>query len=284
MAILAACEQQSVLLPDETVTVSENTRRYVLGIRRVIPCGVDTARFTPGKSKEDRPTLLFVGTIHGRKRGRWLCEVFQQQVLPALPDAQLWCVSDPPLDAADFNPNIHFLGRVSEDALIDRYRRAWAFCLPSSYEGFGVPYIEAMASGLPVVATGNPGAMEVLAGGRYGKIAQEQTLGLSLISILSEATTRQRLAEVGLDRCATSHGRRFVSSTKASIRASASMRRPRSFAIECRSRRPGQWKGGVRPMQDVIFVAMENWDEMWRRNQPVAAGFRAAIPGPRSCS
>ena len=37
-----------------------------------------------GGTREDRPTLLFVGTIHGRKRGRWLCEIFRQQVLAAL--------------------------------------------------------------------------------------------------------------------------------------------------------------------------------------------------------
>lgn len=200
MAILAACEQQSVLLPDETVTVSRNTRRYIAGVRHVIPCGVDTARFAPGGAKEERPTLLFVGTIHGRKRGRWLCEVFQQQVLPKLPDAQLWCVSDPPADAASYPSGIQFLGRVSEERLCDLYRRAWAFCLPSTYEGFGVPYIEAMASGLPVIAAPNPGAVEVLDAGRYGKIAQDHELGQTLISVLTEPETRRSMADAGLAR------------------------------------------------------------------------------------
>ena len=200
MGILAACEQQSVLLPDETVTVSQNTRRYIAGIRHVIPCGVDTSRFAPGGTREDRPTLLFVGTIHGRKRGRWLCEVFQQRVLAALPDAQLWCVSEPPADAANYPSSIQFLGRVSEETLTDLYRRAWAFCLPSTYEGFGVPYIEAMASGLPVVATPNPGAVEVLGGGRFGNLAQDHLLGHTLVSVLTESETRRSMADAGLAR------------------------------------------------------------------------------------
>jgi glycosyltransferase involved in cell wall biosynthesis len=200
MAILAVCEQQSVLLPDETVTVSENSRRYIAGIRHVIPCGVDTASFSPGSTREGRPTLLFVGTIHGRKRGRWLCEIFQKQVLASIPDAQLWCVSEPPADAGSFPPSIQFLGRVSEQVLTDLYRRAWAFCLPSTYEGFGVPYIEAMASGLPVVASANPGAVEVLDKGRYGKIAADEDLGPTLVSVLSDESLRSTMSVAGLAR------------------------------------------------------------------------------------
>lgn len=48
---------------------------------------------------------------------------------------------------------VRVLGKVSLERLTEFYRRAWLFCLPSSYEGFGVPYIEAMASGTAVVAT-----------------------------------------------------------------------------------------------------------------------------------
>ena len=45
------------------------------------------------------------------------------------------------------------LGQVSDAELVDLYRSSWLFCLPSSYEGFGIPYAEAMANGCPVVAT-----------------------------------------------------------------------------------------------------------------------------------
>ena len=199
MTMLALCEQQSVLLPDETVAVSENTRKYVRGIRHVIPCGVDLSRFSPGKQKSDHPAILFVGTLHGRKRGRWLVDLFSQHVRPRIPQAELWCVCDAPA-GLPVPPGVQFLGRVDENQLIDLYRRAWVFCLPSTYEGFGVPYIEAMASGLPVVTTANPGSLEVTRGGRDGKIVEDAELGGALCQVLHERAQRQQLADLGLAR------------------------------------------------------------------------------------
>ena len=58
---------------------------------------------------------------------------------------------------ADPGAGITVLGRLDDEELAREYRAAWVFCLPSSYEGFGIPYAEAMASGTPVVATPNPG-------------------------------------------------------------------------------------------------------------------------------
>jgi glycosyltransferase involved in cell wall biosynthesis len=57
-----------------------------------------------------------------------------------------------------------------------------------------------MASGIPVVATPNPGAIEVLAGGRYGHIVEPAALGESLQSLLQDEPERGRLAKEGLER------------------------------------------------------------------------------------
>ncbi len=64
------------------------------------------------------------------------------------------------------------LGRLSDDELADEYGRAWVFCLPSSYEGFGIPYAEAMTAGLPVVATPNVGARYVTDEGAVGSLVE----------------------------------------------------------------------------------------------------------------
>ena len=80
------------------------------------------------------------------------------------------------------------------------YRRAWVFCLASSYEGFGVPYIEAMASGTPVVATPNVGACEVLGDGKFGVIVEPAKLGAALLRLLCDSDERERLRRVGLER------------------------------------------------------------------------------------
>jgi glycosyltransferase involved in cell wall biosynthesis len=102
-------------------------------------------------------------------------------------------------DAPDL-PSVDVLGRLTDVELADRYRRAWVFCLPSTYEGFGVPYIEAMASGLPVVATPNVGAREVLGDGRYGDLVDDAGLGPALVALLDDATRRAELEAAGLER------------------------------------------------------------------------------------
>lgn len=197
MLFIAATEMTASLVADETVAVSANTTRSYPWIKRVIPNGVDLAAFHPGE-KQASPTLLFVGTYHNRKRGKWLMEVFKHQVQPRVPDVRLWMVcSDAP--AAD---GVEILGRLSTAELSDRYRRAWAFCLPSTYEGFGVPYIEAMASGTAVVTTPNPGSIEVLEGGKWGRLASDASLGNAIVEVLTNQAERQRLERLGLERAA----------------------------------------------------------------------------------
>ena len=198
MGALALCEYGSTYLADALVTVSANTRRYIPQVKKVIPCGVDLTAFSPGRDedKADTPTLLFVGTLHGRKRGAMLLDVFKREVRPRVPNAELWMVCQ---DAPE-GDGVRCFGRVSEETLTDLYRRAWAFCLPSSYEGFGVPYIEAMASGTPVVATPNDGAREVTREGKDGLLAADTKLGDALIQILTDPDLRSRFRAAGLLR------------------------------------------------------------------------------------
>jgi glycosyltransferase involved in cell wall biosynthesis len=198
MGALAACEYNACLLPDELVAVSENTRTYIPFVKRVIPCGVNLRAFSPGAEKSAAPSLLFVGTMHGRKRGRMLLDLFQKHVRPAVPGAEFWAVCEERLD----EPGVRWFGRVDQQTLTDLFARAWAFCLPSTYEGFGVPYIEAMASGTPVVATPNPGSREVTRGGRAGLVLPDGELAEGLIRVLTDAALRERLRAAGLGRAA----------------------------------------------------------------------------------
>ena len=91
------------------------------------------------------------------------------------------------------------MGRVTATELQRLYREAWVFCLPSTYEGFGIPYIEAMASGTPVVATPNAGALEVTESGQYGIIVEDSELGISLAALLSSESRRNSLAASSLN-------------------------------------------------------------------------------------
>lgn len=163
----------------------------------IIPCGVDLSFFQPDGSRSSSPSILFVaGTMGGSKRGRLLVEAFEQVVRPALPDAELWMVC-PERPSA---PGIVAMGPVPSRRLRELYQGAWVFCLPSSWEGFGVPYIEAMASGTPVVATPNAGALEVLDRGRYGVVTSPERLGQTLVELLPDAQRRTAMGETGLRR------------------------------------------------------------------------------------
>lgn len=200
MLLLGLSELLACAVADTTVAISENTRHAIPFACHVIGCGVDTSVFYPAPPsnnisvREARPTILFVGTYQRRKRGKLLMEAFQREVRSAIPDAQLWmvCEDGPPA------PGVTHYVRIPTLQLADLYRRAWVFCLPSQYEGFGVPYLEAMASGTPVVATPNPGAREVLENGRLGVLTKPEQLGHTLTEVLQDATTRQTLAANGL--------------------------------------------------------------------------------------
>lgn len=199
MVLLGFTEVLASLVADVTVTVSPATRRWTPWVRGVIPNGVDTSRFRPQSDEKTRhPTILFVGTWGGRKRGEQLARVFTESVRKQIPQAELWMVTqDAPADPGE---GIKVLGRLSDAELASAYASAWVFCLPSTYEGFGVPYAEAMASGLPVVATPNVGARYVTREGSDGQLATMAELGQALIHLLQDQGRLEALTRAGLER------------------------------------------------------------------------------------
>jgi glycosyltransferase involved in cell wall biosynthesis len=199
MVLLGFSEVLASLVADRTVVVSPTTRRWTPWVRTVIPNGVDTRRFHPRPGlRSERPTVLFVGTWGGRKRGSELGRIFREDVRPMVPDAELWMVTQdaPPKPGK----GIKVLGRLSDEELADAYAGAWAFCLPSTYEGFGIPYAEALASGLPVVSTPNAGARYVLDDGQAGVLAELDQLGSALVGVLTDRRHSEALAAAGMAR------------------------------------------------------------------------------------
>ena len=120
---------------------------------RVAYPGVD-ARFRPYGDRADlgAPYLLTVATLEPRKNLDVLVSAFRllarDDVKLALVGAAGWG-EQPSLD----HPGIVRLGYVDDDELARLYRGAAAFVYPSHFEGFGIPMVEAMASGVPVVAS-----------------------------------------------------------------------------------------------------------------------------------
>lgn len=202
MILLGFSEVLASLVADETVVVSPMTRRWTPWVHTVIPNGVDTTRFRPAPElRTEFPVVLFVGTWGGRKRGNELARIFAEQVRPAVPSAELWMVTQ---DAPDVVPEgVRVLGRLSDDDLTRAYQQAWVFCLPSTYEGFGIPYAEAMLSGLPVIATPNVGARYVTDDGCAGVLTDLERLGVALRGLLTNESRRVALSEVSQSRGST---------------------------------------------------------------------------------
>jgi glycosyltransferase involved in cell wall biosynthesis len=194
MVMLGFSEVMASVVADTTVVVSPTTRRWTPWVRDVIPNGVDRRRFHPEPTtRSPHPVVLFVGTWGGRKRGRDLVHAFASVVRPAVPAAELWMVTqDAPAAVPD---GVRVLGRLSDDELARAYQQSWVFCLPSTYEGFGIPYAEAMASGLPVVATPNVGARYVTDEGRFGVLAELDDIGRALVEVLADETRRCELEQ-----------------------------------------------------------------------------------------
>ena len=187
-------EHVSVRLCSRALALGSDTAN-LYGISERISPGVSATVFYPGE-KHPTPRVLFIGAWNGRKRGRFVFDVFVRDVLPHFPDAELCMVSDycpqHPRVIAEIAPDDATLAR--------RLREAWVFALPSTYEGFGIPYLESLASGTPVVATPNPGSRDVLQDGKYGILASDESFGQSIRDLLGSREDRERLATLGLER------------------------------------------------------------------------------------
>jgi glycosyltransferase involved in cell wall biosynthesis len=103
-------------------------------------------------------------------------------------------------DWAPQHRNVRLYRDLDDAALATLFAQSWAFLCTSSYEGFGIPYIEALASGTAIVAARNPGAVEVLRDGRFGVICEDGELGARTCEVLEDATLRGALEHNGLER------------------------------------------------------------------------------------
>lgn len=136
------------------VTVSAFSRdelSELLGVdAAVVPGGVDHDRFVPGTPRADRPYVLTVGSRTTRKNVGALAETARR--LAAAGVELLAVGGDRPQFAGEAAPPVRALGHVPDADLPGLYAGALAFVLPSLHEGFGLPCLEAMACGAPVVA------------------------------------------------------------------------------------------------------------------------------------
>ena len=212
------------------IAISEFTRMRVMDLLRVpgskvtvIPNGVDSKfyRRTPDEIDEARRALgigaaryvLCVGSLEPRKNLRGLFNAWrvaqtsidddiQLVVAGARGSARVFAASS--ID--EIPPRVHFTGYVSDEHLPALYSGAMAMIYPSLYEGFGLPPLEAMACGTPVVTSNNSSLPEVV--GRAAILVDatdDASIAHGIVRILRDELLREELSAIGLERAAQFH-------------------------------------------------------------------------------
>jgi glycosyltransferase involved in cell wall biosynthesis len=144
----SARRAQAVIVPSEFVRRNVVTHLGIPPERvRAIAHGVDHERFRPG-GDEREPFLLYPARPWPHKNHARLFEAFAL-LRRERPELEL-VLTGGGHDERDLPPGVRWAGLVSPDELASLYRRAACLVFPSLYEGFGVPPLEAMASGCPV--------------------------------------------------------------------------------------------------------------------------------------
>lgn len=199
----AALERANLVL-----CVSRHTRAAVLSWAAIAPERVlvvsNTVReaFTPGPAQrpawtgDGKKILLTVARMDSRERYKG-----HDRVIAAIPDLvakghdvcyaivgegdDRWRLEELAREAG-VGECVRFLGALDLPALIESYRAADLFVMPSTGEGFGVSFLEAMASGTPALGLDVAGARDALADGELGTVVTETELAATIACLLSQ--------------------------------------------------------------------------------------------------
>ncbi len=223
--------RHAVRFAERLITVSRASRNEIIRYTGcppekivVVPNGVDQQRFF---AKPDRKTvetvrqkyalpsrfLLFVGNVKPHKNLQTLIVAFRE-LLQAEPDVHLLIVGNKEgfitgdreifrrIETEEqLRRRVRFSGHVTHDDLPTIYHQAELFVFPSLYEGFGLPPLEAMASGCPVVASGIQSIQEVCGdAAAYFDPASPGELRDVLTALLRDSRARAKLKTLGLRR------------------------------------------------------------------------------------
>jgi len=212
---------------DAIVTVSASAKRDIVRLYGIDPLRVhvvheaaapafrpvtdaaELARARQTYGLADR-VILYVGTIEPRKNLPQLIDAFAQRRRSGELTHQLVCVgpygwlSDDvgaQIERLGIEDAVTFTGYVPFEDLPSLYSLAELFVFPSVYEGFGLPVVEAMACGTPVI-TGRTSSLPEIAGGAIEHVdaMDAETLGAAMAALAADPERRRYRAALGIER------------------------------------------------------------------------------------
>ena len=204
---------------DAIVTPSEYTKRRVqtFGVPadRIHVCSLGAPRWRTLGRGPNLPAdgcVLFVGTLEPRKNVGTLLDAYEQvlQHMPAAPElvlaggasagGRVWLDR---IARAPLAGHVRHVGYIRNEEREGWYSRARVLVLPSLDEGFGLPALEAMSAGVPVIVS-NRGALPEVTGGAASLIEPDDAAGLAvaLARLLTDRDWAMNRAEAGLQRAA----------------------------------------------------------------------------------
>ena len=218
------------------VTVSRNSAADIVrefGVKpdavTVIPVGVDTEVFRPPSQPRVPGRIVSVASSDSPLKGaRVLLEAVAK--LATERDVELVMVGRPKedgpvmrlIDQLSIGDRIRFVSGLSDLALVDLLGSAEAAVVPSLYEGFSIPAVEAMACATPVVAS-RAGALPEVVGdcGVLVKAGDAGALALALADLLDDPARRERLGRAGRARVCEKYSWAHVAAATADVYADA---------------------------------------------------------------
>ncbi len=225
---LQRCDR--IIVPSNSTRDDLIRKGFVRGEKiTTLPCGVSRA-FRPEVRTHDfmerrrltRSFILNVGVFEPRKNHVLLLEVLKR-LRESGEDVDLVMIGREgwrwvnPLNQPEYGalrPYVHIFQDEPEAALIEFYGRAAVFAYPSLYEGFGLPIVEAMACGTPVVASDTSSLPEIGQGAAlYAGPCDAAGFAAQVSRLLRDAELRSRMIVAGVERARHFSWRRTAEST-----------------------------------------------------------------------
>jgi glycosyltransferase involved in cell wall biosynthesis len=172
---------------------------------------------------QERPFVLFVSTIEPRKNVPTLLKAFRRLLDDYRPEVDLVLAGEKGwlfdevfrlVQELSLDGRVRFLGRVATEDLIALYNAAQLLVHPALYEGFGLPPLEAMACGTPVVVSNTSSLPEVVGDAALLVDPEEpDEMTVAIWRLLSDDAVRQQMRDKGLKRAGLFSWRRAAQET-----------------------------------------------------------------------